>query len=219
MTESFPDVLRSDAATTVVDTRPTNAAADASLARQVRREPPAGLRALTLFASLDGRTTLVYAQWGSEADHLSWWTTNRSGEPDPGRHFTVYRSYRPEPAGRASMLATPLFATDGHDTQRALADAVVTVLTDLRPEGLLGAHLHLSADGRRVINYAEWADAGAWHTFVDGPAATTMRAAFAAAPGAVPLNSPLGVARFGVRAAFNSTAASPGSEGHVGAEQ
>jgi hypothetical protein len=207
MNVPFPDVLRPDVATVVVGTRPTSAAADAELAQRVRREQPAALRALTLFTSLDDTTTLVYAQWTSEAEHLSWWQTHRPGPTDPGERCTVYRSYLPDNpgSGRASMLATPRFSTDGPDTQRALADAVVTVLTDLRPDGLLGAHFHLSTDGRHVINYAEWANAETWRTFADGPAADRMRATFAIIPAVTPLNSPTGVARYRARMVLTAT--------------
>ena len=207
MNTTFPDVRRSDVGIAVVGTRPTSAAADADLRERVRREQPAGLRGLTVFAGLDGATTLVYAEWASEADYLTWWRTYRSGPPDPGERFTVYRSHVPDDATkrRSSMLATPRFATDDPGTQRALADAVLAVLAELRPDGLLGAHLHLSVDGRQVINYAEWADAGAWRAFVEGPATDRMRAAFASVPGVIPLNSPLGVSRYRLEAALVTT--------------
>jgi hypothetical protein len=199
---AFPDVLRHDTGTAAMGTRPASAAADADLRERVRRERPAGLRALTVFGDLDGATTLVYAQWADEAAHLAWWRTYRSGPPDPGELFTVHRSHLPDDAAgrRPSMLATPRFATEGPGTQRALADTVLGVLAELRPDGLLGAHFHLSANGRRVVNYAEWTDTDAWRAFADGPAADRMRTAFAATPGATPLNSPLGVARYRLQA-------------------
>lgn len=58
-------MLRHDAGTAVMRTRQADAAADADLRERVRRERPAGLRAIAAFAGLDGATTHVCAQWAN----------------------------------------------------------------------------------------------------------------------------------------------------------
>ncbi|WP_405794537.1 antibiotic biosynthesis monooxygenase [Streptomyces sp. NBC_01506] len=196
---SFPDLTRQDAGIALIS--PWGHGADESdLFSRARRENPPGLLSLTRF-SADSGQELHYAQWTDDASCLRWLD---DADAPPAR-YVVYRGYRADDAVSGSgtgngngptMLATPRFACAGRDSQQRLAETIVEVLTALSPPGLLGAHLHLSVDGSRVVNYAEWTDEAAWRAFVGGPAQGRMRAAFDGLDGVRLLNTPQGVARY-----------------------
>ncbi|MFJ9849826.1 antibiotic biosynthesis monooxygenase family protein [Streptomyces sp. NPDC101150] len=203
----FPDVPRADAATALVSSwivpEPTfqRPAADAILGEWERQSPPEAMLSLGVFLSADGGHLLNYGQWTSDDAHREWVRTRRPavvgridtalpGIRRPG--LVRYRRYRshvpPAPAGghRPTLLVTPAFATTGPDAQRALADTVLAGLTGDQVPGLLGAHLHLSQDGDRVLTYAEWADPTAWREFAAGGASTRLREAIEALDGVTP---------------------------------
>ncbi|QHC25480.1 antibiotic biosynthesis monooxygenase [Streptomyces sp. GS7] len=203
----LPDFRRPDAATVLVsawlvpDAGMQRPAADAVLAGWEHQRRPDAMLALSAFLSTDGGHVLNYAQWTDDAAHLEWAHTRRPAavgridEALPGIRrpglirYRRHRSHVPEApaATRPAFLTTPAFATTGPDAQRALADTVVGMLDRERVPGLLGAHLHLSRDGDRVLNIAEWADADAWREFTAGGAADRLRAAIGALPGVTPV--------------------------------
>lgn len=54
---------------------------------------------------------------------------------------------------------TPVFDVDGPERQRRFIDEVFAMTRDVAPmPGSIAAHFHISADGARVLNYAEWRD-------------------------------------------------------------
>ncbi|MEU9110932.1 antibiotic biosynthesis monooxygenase [Streptomyces sp. NPDC048483] len=206
LTTDFPDVARADAATALVsswivpDAALQRPAADAILDEWGHQSRPEAMLSLSIFLSADGSHLLNYGQWASDDAHRAWVRTRRAAavsridEALPGIRrpglvrYRRYRSYVPqEPAvGRPNLLVTPAFATAGPDVQRALADTVVDELTRAQVPGLLGAHFHLSQDGGRVLNYAEWEGISAWQEFVTHGASARIRATIAAMDGVTP---------------------------------
>jgi quinol monooxygenase YgiN len=67
---------------------------------------------------------------------------------------TVISTFAGEPAHHADLLAL-------------LERNAAALLTQI--DGFLGASIHLSADGTRIINYAQWADAEALQTMLADP--------------------------------------------------
>lgn len=59
------------------------------------------------------------------------------------------------------------------DRQRALADLLANATDEVMKhlDGFVSANIHTSDDGTKVINYAQWRSAGAFHAMLDNPAA------------------------------------------------
>ncbi|MFK0289361.1 antibiotic biosynthesis monooxygenase [Streptomyces sp. NPDC090442] len=205
-TLAFPDVQRPDAGTALIsawlvpDTRFQRPAADAVWDAWEAQPRPAAMLALTTFLSTDGGHVLTYAQWTDDAAHQEWVRTRRPaalapidaalpGIRRPG--LTRYRHHRSHVAAERAtrtpeFVVTPAFATATVDAQHALADTVLRMLAEEPVPGLLGAHLHLSRDGRRVLNFGEWRDRSAWRAFADSAAPARLRTAIEALPGVAP---------------------------------
>lgn len=187
----FPDLARHDAGIALISPW-GHGTAESALVPRACRENPRGLLSLTRFRADSGQE-LHYAQWTDDESCLRWLD---DGDAPPARYLP-HAGYRATGAGsRPTMLATPRFACSGPRSQRRLAETIRQTLTALAPPGLLGAHPHLSVDGSRVVNYAEWTDEEAWRAFVGGPARGRMRSAFDALDGVSLLNTPHGVARY-----------------------
>lgn len=70
------------------------------------------------------------------------------------------------------------------DHQQQLVDLLVRATEEVMQHlpGFIAANIHSSADGTRVINYAQWQSADAFHAMLDNPAAQVhMREASAIA--------------------------------------
>jgi hypothetical protein len=77
-------------------------------------------------------------------------------------HYRLYRSRVRSDAPLPGCVVIVSVEFDGPDEQRQRrwVDTVFEALdaeTELRPGGISG-HFHLSTDGSRVLNYAEWTD-------------------------------------------------------------
>ncbi|WP_128437130.1 antibiotic biosynthesis monooxygenase [Streptomyces cyaneus] len=131
-----------------------------------------------VYAGQDGSTLLHHSQWASEQAYEAFVRTHRQQRNDeidtavPGIErlwLGRYRHYRS--AGREGDPRVPgcivivdvEFEGPDPDRQRAWVDAVFEALEgepDPHPGGISG-HFHLSTDGTRVLNYAEWESAQA----------------------------------------------------------
>lgn len=156
VTPRFPDIDRVDVEVAVVCQRETSgpfaqhALAEATVAAWDAASWPDHLLSRTCYVSTDGQRVLTYEQWRVEP-------------PAMGPHDIAFRLYRsgtrdkPPPVGCIVIVEV---GTDGHDTARAWVDAVFAALESepvLRAGGIAG-HFHVSLDGTRVMNYAEWVD-------------------------------------------------------------
>jgi heme-degrading monooxygenase HmoA len=118
-----------------------------------RRPWPAdGLLGYYLYTGHDSSTLLHHSRWADEQAYEA---------------YRYYRSHGPvDRAGRApGCIVIVDIEFDGPDPerQRAWVDAVVEALeSEPNPHpGGIRAHFHLSTDGTRVLNYAEWESAQA----------------------------------------------------------
>ncbi|MEU3369247.1 hypothetical protein ABZ734_01950 [Streptomyces sp. NPDC006660] len=139
----------------------SRAAADAMIGEWAAAEMPSALLAQYIFLSTDGTGLLFYAQWTSDENHLTWVRARRAGMVNrvdtlvpgivrPGLNRTrLHRSVVHDAEHEPGVFGLSVVATDR-------ADDVATAAP-----GLLGAHLHLTPDGRRAFVLTEWADAAA----------------------------------------------------------
>ncbi|MCF3102146.1 antibiotic biosynthesis monooxygenase [Streptomyces roseoverticillatus] len=151
----------------------SRAAADALLDASAGDAAGAQL-ALHVFEDVDGAGLLTYAQWTSAEDHLAFVREGRAtrvarvdtlvpGIERPGLDRThLYRSTVLDADGAAELFVVTRHDTGGRpEDRRAWADARAAALTDAGHEGLLAAHFHLTVDGERVVEIAEWSSAAA----------------------------------------------------------
>ncbi|MFE0206156.1 antibiotic biosynthesis monooxygenase [Streptomyces sp. NPDC058985] len=152
-----------------------------AIARTWERRPwPAdGLRGYHVYTGHDGSTLLHHSQWASEHAYEAFTKTHRQERVDeidtavPGIErvgLDRYRRYRSgtrengtAPAPGCVVIVDIEFESPDPDRQRAWVDAVFEAL-ESDPEqhpGGISAHFHLSTDGTRVLNYAEWESAQA----------------------------------------------------------
>jgi len=154
---SLPDIDRAGVKLAVVRQLPVEAPdrqqslADSVLADWDASRWPDGVLSRTCYLSTDGQRVLTYEQrtddHGETADHGA----------------IAYRLYRSGTRGDAPIPGCIVIVdvqTDGHDTARRWVDTVFEALaaeTTLHRGGISG-HFHISSDGTRVMNYAEWTD-------------------------------------------------------------
>ncbi|MFH9721443.1 antibiotic biosynthesis monooxygenase [Streptomyces sp. NPDC017254] len=143
-----------------------------------REWPDLGLLSYSVYIGTDGDTLLHYSQWTGEQayeDFVRTYRDDRNAEIDaavPGiervalhRYAPIHRSALLDGAAEGAApgaVAVVEAEFEGPDAgrQRAWVDVVFTALDEdavKRPAiGGIGAHFHLSRDGRRVLNLAEW---------------------------------------------------------------
>ncbi|GAA4825946.1 antibiotic biosynthesis monooxygenase [Streptomyces ziwulingensis] len=194
--DAHPDLARPDAralffSTWRVGTPERQRQAVAAIARTWERRPwPAGdLRGYHVYTGHDGETLLHHSRWASEQAYEAFVKTQRqervdeidTAVPDIERMgLGRYRYYRggtrrdgdgAGPVPGCVVIVDVEFEGPDPARQRAWVDAVFEALaTDPRPRpGGLSAHFHLSTDGTRVLNYAEWESARAHIDALAGP--------------------------------------------------
>lgn len=142
-----------------------------------REWPHPGLLSYSVYTGEDGATLLHYSQWTGEQAYQDFVRESRdarNAEIDaavPGierlglRAYELYRSsLRAEGDPRETgCLVIVDVEFDGSDParQRAWVNTVFEALDeeDELPAGGISAHFHVSTDGTRVLNYAEWESA------------------------------------------------------------
>jgi len=143
----MPDLERGGVESILV-TRWTADNPEAAVTEALAGPKPEGLVSASGYAGFDGTSALVYQQW--------------EGDPGERRAGAVeYRMYRgatrPDPPEVGCVVIVEVEFADGVDP-RTWIDLVFDALeSDENPaEGGISGHFHVSADGRRALNYAEW---------------------------------------------------------------
>ncbi len=144
-----------------------------------RRPWPAdGLLGYHVYTGHDGSTLLHHSQWRGDQAYEAFVRTHRQERVDeidtavPGIErlgLGRYRHYRSgsregDPRVPGCVVIVDIeFEGPDPDRQRAWVDAVFEALEgEPNPHpGGISAHFHLSTDGTRVLNYAEWESAQA----------------------------------------------------------
>ncbi|MET7621650.1 antibiotic biosynthesis monooxygenase [Streptomyces sp. NPDC005408] len=149
--------------------------------------PYAGLLSYTVHTGEDGRSLLHYTQWRDEEafhEFLRSHRDDRDAEIDaavPGiqrlglRSYELYRSgaLNEDDSRIPGCVVIVDVEFDGPDAarQRTWVDGVFDALRSdpkLHPGGISG-HFHISVDGTRVLNYAEWESADAHREALAAP--------------------------------------------------
>jgi hypothetical protein len=175
-----PDLTRSDAGLVAVSEFQVGGASqqqalfDASRAAWDSLPWPETLLSITWLASLDGQSALAYVQWRDEREFEAYGRTHRpilaarlkTAIPALAPSAPVfYRRYRsgtrpdaPEPG--CIVVVSVEFESADDARQRAWIDAVFDAIESdpSPPAGGISGHFHVSTDGTRVLNYAEWVD-------------------------------------------------------------
>ncbi|MER7847105.1 hypothetical protein ABTZ03_24500 [Kitasatospora sp. NPDC096077] len=164
------------------------AAAEAVVDHWRASGPARAALSLNCLVSTDNRALLSYEQWPSERavrDYLADGEATAAAAGLPGVtdhfepvHYRLYRSSSWDTTRAPGCILIAAFeldeaGPDGPGAGRAWADAVLDSLDAAHaagdaPEGALGAHFHISADGRHVLNYAEWTSEEAHAAFMVG---------------------------------------------------
>ncbi|MBT2386700.1 antibiotic biosynthesis monooxygenase [Streptomyces sp. ISL-11] len=134
---------------------------------------PEGLLSLSCYLATDGSTVLTYAQCAGPDVHGPFLRGLPAG---PARvepiAFRLHRSVVVDPAaGAPGTLVAASFDVDGAERQRHIVETVARTLEQAPTggqAGLIAAHFHLSVDGSRVLNFAEWTSDEAHAAFLDG---------------------------------------------------
>ncbi|MBB5123036.1 hypothetical protein AF335_12170 [Streptomyces eurocidicus] len=136
-----------------------------------------GILSLSCYLSTEHDTVLTYAQCANDDVYRPFLRSLPAG---PARTEPI--AFRPDrsavidpAAGVPGTVALASFDVDGANRQRLIVDTVVDHLEATPAEhqaGLIAAHFHLSVDGTRVMNFAEWTSDEAHVAFLDG---TTRR--------------------------------------------
>ncbi|MFI9028159.1 antibiotic biosynthesis monooxygenase family protein [Streptomyces sp. NPDC053560] len=168
---SLPDIARPDAGLALVSTLYVGSPAQQLVAGEQatatwrERPAPEGFLSFNTFVSTDGQNILTYAQWTSEDAYDAFVRAERSGRDGAGdaRHadpirYRLHRSNVTAPGNVPGCIVAPVFDVDGPERQRMVADILLDGPLAAPYPGLVALHFHVSADGSRVLNYAEWED-------------------------------------------------------------
>ncbi|MFB6817285.1 antibiotic biosynthesis monooxygenase [Streptomyces sp. NPDC056347] len=182
---SRPDLARNDVGIVKVSTWDTGTpermrrTVEAIRAAWAGRDwPHPGLLSYTVHTGEDGRTLLHYSQWSGEQAYQDFFRDGRDernadidaavpGIRRLGLHsLELYRSLLPgDDAREPGCVVIVDVEFEGADParQRDWVDTVFEALaTDgSRAPGGISGHFHVSTDGTRVLNYAEWESARA----------------------------------------------------------
>ncbi|MGW7022501.1 antibiotic biosynthesis monooxygenase [Streptomyces decoyicus] len=134
---------------------------------------PEGFLSFNAFASTDGENVLTYAQWASDAAYRAFLRDGgitRRGSEDPVAaepiRYRLYRSNITDPESVPGCIVAPTFDVDGPERQRKVADTLLDGPLAGPYPGLVALHFHVSTDGSRVFNYAEWVDEESHENFM-----------------------------------------------------
>lgn len=154
---AWPDFARTDVDAVLV--AETTAEAAEVLARLGKEPWPAGLISFNVLASTADEASLVYTQWADGTVDPGFVRRVSGGDPV---EYRLYRSGNRENSAIPGCVVVVSVEFDGADAQRQRrwVDTVFGALAseDKPAPGGISGHFHVSTDGTRVLNYAEWTD-------------------------------------------------------------
>ncbi|MGI5151552.1 hypothetical protein ACQEVC_35205 [Plantactinospora sp. CA-294935] len=191
---AMPDVRRTDAPVAFVSTWyvPDAEAARRLLDSLGRRWAgttwPAEIRSSSCFLDVRGDTVLAYTRCLDRSDRRTIRSLHGASGAGPVEYRLGRSVVRDDTPPTCVVIAT--FDVDGPDRQEHIIDSIADSIEQAPPDrnrGLLAANFHVSTDGSRVLNYAEWTSDEAHEVFLAGSTrATTLRISNAT-PGVRPI--------------------------------
>lgn len=174
----FPAITRPDSGIalvskwTVEDSRYQKAAGDAAAEVWDHLPWPGGLLSHSVYLGSDGTTIMQYSQWTNEEaieafqqNHLPE-RAKKAYETVPGLErveavrYRLYRSMISErPFRRPGCIILVSFETDSPELQKTFVNSLIKTVENRsvsHHHGSIASHFHLSTDGKRVLNYAEF---------------------------------------------------------------
>jgi hypothetical protein len=152
----LPDVVRDDVvAMRIRQWTPADGqrAAIEHVAAQRKAAWPDGLVSFSGYLETGGDGVFTYEQWATPAPP-------EDGEPE----YRMYRYRRFDERVTPDCIVIVAVLLERPDLPRQWVDTVFGAFDEQSEPspGLRGAHFHLSTDGARVVNYAEWASENAY---------------------------------------------------------
>lgn len=142
-----------------------------------------GALSYSIFLGTDGDTIRHYSQWTSIEAFEHYQRTvrdsrvSRIDETVPGivrqdlRRYSLYRSFVAKDADQVpGIVVFPTADAETSEELRRFIDAMLdgSGIEDDATPGLLSAHFHVSTDGTRMLNYAEWTSEDAHEAALGG---------------------------------------------------
>ncbi|MGI5467495.1 antibiotic biosynthesis monooxygenase [Streptomyces sp. CA-132043] len=195
----LPDIARPDAGLALVSPLYVGSPARQLVASEEATAPwrerpaPEGFLSFNTFVSTDGENVLTYAQWTGQDAYDAFVRAERgrkdgvAGTGDVRRadpiRYRLHRSNVTDPGTVPGCIVAPVFDVDGPERQRLVADALLDGPLAPPYPGLVALHFHVSTDGSRVLNYAEWVDEESHENFMKSEMPTKAFEAIQDMPG------------------------------------
>ncbi|MCX5203233.1 antibiotic biosynthesis monooxygenase [Streptomyces sp. NBC_00237] len=148
---------------------------DAAMAAWQSTPWPEGILSVSCYLSTDEDVVLTYAQCTDDSVHRAFAAGLALPEGPasaPPVEYRLHRDVLVDLAGQIpGALVAASFDVDGSERQHSIVDAIVRTVEGASAEeqaGLIAAHFHLSVDGSRVFNFAEWTTDEAHIEFLGG---------------------------------------------------
>ncbi|MFJ5927747.1 hypothetical protein ACIQF6_34650 [Kitasatospora sp. NPDC092948] len=152
---------------------------------------PAGVLALSCYLGTDGDTVLTYAQCTDAGAYRALLGRLSGRAAAEAVEYRLHRSIVLDTSGRApGTVIVATFDVDGPDRQRFIVNSIADSIEELpaaQHPGMLSANFHVSRDGTRVLNYAEWTTDRAHDEFLAGATHVTTRRISTSIPGVRPI--------------------------------
>ncbi|MER7166345.1 antibiotic biosynthesis monooxygenase [Micromonospora sp. NPDC000207] len=228
-TDTWPDPTRTDSGLILtsiwrVGTTERQQAVVAAIVEAYADRPGVdGLLSYSVFVGTDGDTVRHYTLWRDEDAYQAFFADGRQQRVDridtavPGierldlTRYRLYRGQRVDPAPRPGALVAVQVQTPDEVTARSWVDAVLVALdadrasADGPPEGGIGGFFHISEDGTRVLNFAEWSSVQAHADALAANGGSVSRGPLWDRVRAFPGVRQVGVDRFHLAATFEPT--------------
>lgn len=182
-----PDIRRADSAAVrvaqwYVPDRETGVEVLRDAVQQWQATPwPTGILSFSGYLSTDHDTVLTYVQTADAGAHHAFTAGLKRLAGAETVEYTLYRAIllNAGPLVPASFVVAS-FDVDGPGPQESIVASIAGALEHTpagRHPGMVSANFHLSTDGSRVLNYAEWTSDEAHLSFLEGATrAATLRA-------------------------------------------
>ena len=152
--------------------------------------PLPGLLSLSCFLSVDSTTVLSYVQCADPDAYDGFALAARGGLGGTAVRYARGRGVVLHDGVRPGCVVVATFDVDGPESQTRIVDGIcdaIEAAPRAQHPGLLAANFHLSADGSRVLNYAEWTCDADHEAFLAGATRATAVRVTGETPGVRPI--------------------------------
>ncbi len=134
---------------------------------------PVGMLTFSCYLSSGGDTVLTYTQCSRDDVYRRFVRSLpvAAARVEPVEYRLAGSVLLSPAAGPPAAVVTASFDVDGPERQRFIVDSVSAHLRRAPADeyaGLIASHFHVSVDGTRVINFAEWISDETHETFLEG---------------------------------------------------